>query len=53
MNNPMQLKAKIKNLSKKTGLPPNVLIRQFFLERILERISLSEYKDIFILKSGF
>lgn len=53
MKNPMQLKAKIKNISKETGISAQLVLQNYMLERLLERISLSEYKENFILKGGF
>lgn len=49
----MQLKAKIKNISKETGISAQLVLQNYMLERLLERISLSEYKHNFILKGGF
>ena len=47
-----QLKANIANLSKATGIPHIVLQRRYMLDRFLERLSLSPYRDFFILKGG-
>jgi predicted nucleotidyltransferase component of viral defense system len=47
------LKAKIKNLSKETGISAQLVLQNYMLERLLERISLSRYKENFILKGGF
>ena len=47
-----QLKDLIRNLAKSTGIEAHVLIRRYMMERLLERISLSKYKDCFILKGG-
>ena len=47
-----QMKDLLNNMSKKTGVNVQILQRNFMLERLLERISLSEYKDNFILKGG-
>ena len=48
----MQLKGIIKNMSAKTGVRANVLLQNYMLERLLERISASEYKWKFVLKGG-
>ena len=40
------------NLSKKKSADAQILMRNYMMERFLERISLSEYKDKFILKGG-
>lgn len=47
-----QLKDLIRNLSKSKSADAQVLMRNYMMERFLERISLSEYKDKFILKGG-
>jgi len=52
MKNSMQLKAIIKNISKEKGIVPQALMQNYMLERLLERISVSNYKDKFILKGG-
>lgn len=46
------LKDLIRNLSKKKSADAQILMRNYMLERFLERISLSEYRDKFILKGG-
>jgi hypothetical protein len=48
-----QLKDWIKNKSKQTGTPANVLMQTYMMERLLERISISSYRDNLILKGGF
>ena len=45
-----QLKDLIRNLSKKNAADAQVLMRNYMMERFLERISLSSYRDKFILK---
>lgn len=52
MRNERQVKDLIKNLAKKKDINAQILLRNYMLERLLERISLSEYKDNFILKGG-
>lgn len=47
-----QLKDLIRNLSKEKSADAQTLIRNYMMERFLERISLSEYRDKFILKGG-
>ena len=47
-----QLKDLIRNLSKKNAADAQVLMRNYMMERFLERISLSSYRDKFILKGG-
>ena len=47
-----QLKALVRNLSKAKNVEAEVILRNFMLERFLERISISDYKHNFILKGG-
>lgn len=47
-----QLKDLIRNLSKEKSADAQILMRNYMMERFLERISLSEYWDKFILKGG-
>ena len=47
-----QLKDLIRNLSKKKSADAQILMRNYMMERFLERISLSKYRDKFILKGG-
>ena len=49
----MQLKAIIKNLAKEKHISAQLVMQNFMLERLLERISVSKYKQNFILKGGF
>lgn len=46
------LKSKVSNLSKKTKIPNKYLIQNFMFEALLKRISVSKYKDKFIIKGG-
>lgn len=52
MKNAMQLKAIIKNLAKEKHISAQLVMQNFMLERLLERISLSRYQQNFILKGG-
>jgi predicted nucleotidyltransferase component of viral defense system len=47
-----QLKDKVRNLSKSDSTKAQTLIRNFIMERFLERITLSPYRNHFILKGG-
>lgn len=47
-----QLKDKVRNLSKGDNNIAKLLIRNFFMERFLERLSVSDYCNHFILKGG-
>lgn len=49
MKNLRQLKDIISNMSKENNINAQILLRNYMLERLLERISLSEFKDKFIL----
>jgi predicted nucleotidyltransferase component of viral defense system len=53
VKNAMQLKAIIKNLAKEKHISAQLVMQNFMLERLLERISLSRYQHNFILKGGF
>jgi predicted nucleotidyltransferase component of viral defense system len=48
----MQLKAFIKNIANDKGIAPQAVLQNYMLERLLERISKSQYKNKFILKGG-
>jgi len=47
---PTQLKAWIRNKSKETNITANIILQNYMLERLLERISVSKYKNNFVLK---
>lgn len=51
--NPMQLKAFIKKKAAEKSISPQLVLQNYMLERLLERISLSAFKNNFILKGGF
>ena len=51
--NAMQLKARIRNEARKLGVSAQLVLQNYMLERLLERISLSPYRDNLILKGGF
>ena len=51
--NSMQLKAFIKNKAREKGISAQLVMQNYMMERLLERISLSKYKYNFILKGGF
>jgi len=48
-----QLKDWIKNKSKTSGTPANTLLQTYMMERLLERISMSQYRDNIVFKGGF
>lgn len=49
---PAQIKGRIKNVAKQNGADPITLLRIYMMERFLERITYSKYKDDFIVKGG-
>ena len=51
--NAMQLKALIKNKAREMGVAPQLVLQNYMLERLLERMSKSDYSDKFIIKGGF
>ena len=48
----MRMKALIRNIAKEKNINSAVVLRNYMLERLLERISKSKYKDNFVLKGG-
>ena len=46
------LKVKVSNLALSTNIPNKYLIQSFMFEALLKRISVSKYKDKFIIKGG-
>lgn len=50
--NAMSLKAIINNIAKENKISAQSVLQTYMLERLLERISVSKYKDNFILKGG-
>lgn len=52
MSNAMSLKAKIRNIAKQKNIPAQVVLQNYMFERLLVRLSASEYKDKFVLKGG-
>lgn len=51
--NSMQLKDRIRNISKEKNVDFNTLFRLYMYDRFIERLSVSKYRDNFILKGGF
>lgn len=52
MKNLRQLKDLIKNMAKDNNVNAQIILRNYMLEGLLEIISLSEFKDKFILKGA-
>ena len=51
--NPMQFKAFIKKIAEQKKISAQLVLQNYMLERLLERISLSKFTNNFILKGGF
>lgn len=51
--NPMQLKALVKKKAEENHISAQLVMQNYMMERLLERISLSQYRRNFILKGGF
>ncbi len=51
--NSRSLKDRLRNVSKDKNVDFNTLLRLYIYDRFIERLSLSDYKDNFILKGGF
>lgn len=49
---PEQVKGRIKNVAKETKADARTLMRIYMMERFLERVSMSQYKEDFIIKGG-
>ena len=52
-SNAMSFKAKIKNIAKEKGIPPQQVQQHYLIEEILTLISKSSYRDSFIVKGGY
>lgn len=52
MSKATQLKARMKNMAAQYHIPAQAVLQNYMLERLLERISISKYRDKFILKGG-
>jgi hypothetical protein len=52
IDNPRRLKDRINNVAKKNKLAANTVLQNYMMERFLERVSVSKYRDNFILKGG-
>ena len=52
MSNAMSLKAKIRNIAKQKNIPAQIILQNYMFERLLVRLSASEYKEKFVLKGG-
>lgn len=52
MKSPEQLKGAVKNIAKQKNISPQAVLQTLMFERLVERLSVSEYRDKFILKGG-
>ena len=50
--NAMSLKAKIRNLARQKNIPAQVILQNYMFERLLLRLSVSDYRDKFVIKGG-
>lgn len=46
------MKARVRNLTRQTGLSPQIVLQMHLLERLLERFSKSRYAENIVLKGG-
>lgn len=53
MKNAMKLKAVVKNIAKEKKISAQLVLQNYMLERFLERVSVSDYQDNFIIKGVF
>ena len=52
-SNVMSFKAKIKNIAKEKGIPPQQAQQHYLIEEVLNLISKSSYRNSFIVKGGY
>ena len=52
-SNVMSFKAKIKNIAKEKGIPPQQVQQHYLIEEVLNLISKSSYRNSFIVKGGY
>ena len=50
--NAMQLKARINNMAKEAGIPAQAMMQSYLLERLLERLAESPWRDNVVIKGG-
>lgn len=53
MRNVMQLKAVMKKIAKEKNISAQLVLQNYMLERFLERVSVSAYREKYIIKGGF
>lgn len=50
--NAMQLKALINNKAKAANVSPQLMLQGYMLERLIERVSVSRWRDSIVIKGG-
>lgn len=45
--------SRVNDLSKKKGVHQNIVLRSYFFDVFLKRLSVSKYSDDFVIKGGF
>lgn len=53
MKNAMSLKGIVKNIAKQKHISAQLVLQNYMLERFLERVSVSKYRENYIVKGGF
>lgn len=53
MKNAMQLKAIMKKIAREKHISAQLVLQNYMLERFLERVSVSVYREKYIIKGGF
>lgn len=51
-SNAAQLKARVNNRAREVGIPPQALMQSYLIERLLERLSRSEWRERLVIKGG-
>jgi len=51
-NKAAQVRARLKNIADKEHKQFDFILMRYFIERLLYRLSISRYSDMFILKGG-
>jgi len=50
--NDMSLKAKIRNIAKEKNISAQAVLQNYLMNRFLYRLSMTEYREKFVLKGG-
>ena len=51
-SNAAQLKARVNNRAREAGMPPQAPVQSYLIERLLERLSRSEWRESLVIKGG-